>query len=54
MKIELDALQTLIESACLGCDYEHMAGDCIMTNCEINVAHWIIKDFLEKSEHVKD
>lgn len=54
MRLELDALQTLIENACAGCKYEYMAGDCIMTNCEINVAHWIVKDFLEENDHAKD
>ena len=54
MKLEIDALQILIENACDGCGYSYMAGDCIIDGCAINEAYNALKEFIEERIYDQD
>lgn len=54
MREKLNSLYTLVESACDGCPYSYMSGDCTVDGCSINEAFWMIKDFLEENMYDKD
>lgn len=54
MITEFNALYTLLESACDGCEYSYMSGDCIVDGCPINVAFCTIKEFIEEISYDKD
>lgn len=54
MREKLDALYILVNSACYGCEYRYMSGDCIVDGCPINIAFCMIKEFIEEMSYDKN